>query len=286
MENAFLGGNGGRAPCCEAYSEEEKNGIRICRFNATGGKDAEATGCPPGIHSVIYTKALSGYAEQELSLIAEVVSDELLRFMDRGLTKGGGEQKSVLVAGLGNREITPDSFGVRVTDDIRVTRHLKRLFGDDIVAEHPFVLSALSCGVLGKTGIETLELISGAVSAIKPDAVVVIDALAARDHTRLGAVIQISDSGIVPGAGIGNRRMAINSRTLGVPVIALGVPTVVSAATLVSDALIGCGEERIFKKIQNRLDGMRELFVTPKDCDAIVSSAARVVIMALEGAFL
>lgn len=286
MENAFLDCKGAALSHGDVYSEEEKNGIRICRFFVAEKKDSDLIGCPRGRHSVIYTRYLSEYGEQELSLIADVVSEELTAFVTKTLPKREEKQKNVLIAGLGNREITADSFGVRVADEIRVTRHLKLLFGSCPDMDRSFVLSALPCGVLGKTGIETLELITGAVSVIKPDVVIVIDALAARDHTRLGSVIQISDSGIVPGAGIGNRRSTINSRTLGLPVIALGVPTVVSAATLVSDALIGCGEERVFRKIQQRLDGMRELFVTPKDCDAIVSSAVCVAVEALERAFL
>ena len=148
------------------------------------------------------------------------------------------EEKSVLIVGLGNREITPDALGPQVIDEIFTTRHLIREFGQEFKEKHRMnVVTAIAPGVMAQTGMETKEIVRGILEQIKADFVIVIDALAARSVKRLNCTIQLTDTGISPGSGVGNNRNALNKESLGIPVIAIGVPTVVDAGTIVEDQL-------------------------------------------------
>ena len=151
------------------------------------------------------------------------------------------KQGSVLVAGLGNRRVTPDAIGPRATDFLLVTRHLVQTMPQDFSALRP--VSALAAGVTGTTGIESGELIGAVVKKLKPACLIAVDALAARRQERVCRTVQVSDTGIVPGSGVGNARMALDEEHLGIPVIAVGVPTVVEAATLCLDLLDQAGQE-------------------------------------------
>ena len=146
------------------------------------------------------------------------------------------QKSTILVVGLGNWNITPDALGPKVIDKILVTRHLDGVLPEEIQKSVRSV-AAISPGVMGITGIETVEIIQGVVEKLKPDLVIAIDALAARKFSRINSTIQMSDTGVAPGAGVGNKRMTLNEQTLGIPVIALGVPTVVDAATLINDTM-------------------------------------------------
>ena len=171
-------------------------------------------------------------------------------------------EKSVLVVGLGNREVTPDALGPEVAGHLRVTRHVVREYGKTAFAkEKVHLVSAIVPGVMAQTGMETLEVVQGIVAETKPDYVVVIDALAARSSKRLNRTIQLSDAGIQPGSGVGNHRNSLSKETIGVPVLAIGVPTVVDAATIVYDAT---GDRR---SVPPGLNGM---FVTPKNVDEMI----------------
>ena len=188
---------------------------------------------------------------------------------------------SVLIVGMGNRDVTPDALGPRVIDNMFITRHIikefgKYAFGDEKVCK----ISGIVPGVMAQTGMECLEIVRGVVQETKPDFVITVDALAARNTKRLGRTIQLTDTGITPGSGIGNHRNALNEKSVGVPVISLGVPTVVDAATIVSDAmtsLIDAMSLSSFEKLDEseRQELARELlspqlngmFVTPKDID-------------------
>ena len=150
----------------------------------------------------------------------------------------GEREQSVLVVGLGNRDVTPDALGPRVVSNIRITRHMIREYGRAALeGKKANEISSLVPGVMAQTGMETLEIIKGVVEESRPDVVLVIDALAARNTRRLSRTIQISDTGIHPGSGVGNHRNGITRETLGVPVISIGVPTVVDAATIVNDTM-------------------------------------------------
>lgn len=184
---------------------------------------------------------------------------------------------TVLVVGLGNREITPDALGPATASKVLATRHIKKELGEVSGLENLNPVAVISPGVLGKTGIETLEIIKGAVAAVKPSLVIAVDAFAARDTERLGTTVQISSSGICPGSGVGNGRKALDKNSLGVPVISIGVPTVVDASTLVAEL---AGEGSLSRA---RSHG-KEMFVTPREIDLIIERASKLLSRVLNSA--
>ena len=195
--------------------------------------------------------------------------EELITTLTENLSKIIPQKGSALVVGLGNREITPDALGPKAASNILATRQItpeiKRIAGIDGIR----TVSVLSPGVLGQTGIEVFNILHALVEEIKPDFLIVIDALASRYLKRLGCTVQMCDSGIEPGAGVGNARKEISQKTLGVPVIAIGVPTVVDAATLVSDLTGGSGEIA-------EPEG-RQMIVTPREVDLLIYRASTVI---------
>lgn len=219
------------------------------------------------------------------------ISAELKKFL-AAIMKEDKDDYSVLVIGLGNRKVTPDALGPYVVDNLNITRHIVKEYGKYAMGEeHVRLVSAIVPGVMGQTGMETVEVVRGIVKETKPDLIIAVDALAARSSKRLNRTIQIADTGIHPGSGVGNHRNAITEETVGVPVIAIGVPTVVDAATIVNDTmenfiaaleesetLKGVGVvmqgysatekyELVKELISPHLNG---LFVTPKDIDETV----------------
>lgn len=213
------------------------------------------------------------------------------------------EEYRVLVVGLGNRLVTPDALGPEVADHLVVTRHIVKEYGKYAMgSEKAHMVSAIVPGVMGQTGMETLEIVKGIVEETKPDFAIAVDALAARNTKRLNRTIQIADTGINPGSGVGNHRNALTEETLGIPVIAIGVPTVVDAATIVNDTmenllaaletsemLKGVGVvlqgynatekyELIKELISPNLNG---LFVTPKDIDDTIQRISYTISEAL-----
>ena len=201
-----------------------------------------------------------------------------------------------LIVGLGNWNVTPDSLGPKVIDKILVTRHMLNTLPENIMSSVRS-LAAIAPGVMGVTGIETGEIIKGLVDKLKPDTIIAIDALAARKFSRINATIQISDTGISPGAGVGNKRMMLNKETLGVPVVAIGVPTVVDAATLASDTIdmvlshvkgssdgVFCkgledmGEEDRYSLVCEALNPYEQnMFVTPKEIDMVIERLSKII---------
>lgn len=216
------------------------------------------------------------------------ISVELARVIKKLIPKSE-EKLSVLIAGLGNREVTPDALGPGVVDNMMITRHILKEFGKHAFGEEEMnAVSSIVPGVMAQTGMESQEIIRGVIDETKPDIVIAIDALAARSTKRLSRTIQITDTGINPGSGVGNHRHGLSRETVGIPVIAIGVPTVVDAATIVNDTmhnLIQAMEENTHLSMLstglNALNDMekyeliRELlppqlntmFVTPKDID-------------------
>jgi spore protease len=205
-----------------------------------------------------------------------------------------------LVVGLGNWQVTPDALGPKVCAKLLITRHISEDAIPDELVGKVRPVSALAPGVMGITGIETGEIIKGVVERIKPDVVIAIDALAARSSGRINATVQMTDTGVSPGAGMGNKRMVLNEETLGVPVVGLGVPTVVDAATLVNDVMdaVLTTMAREFPKGQSFYNMLTELqeedkyslirgilpenmFVTPKDIDAVINRLANIIANAL-----
>ncbi|MBR4039851.1 MAG: GPR endopeptidase [Clostridia bacterium] len=211
------------------------------------------------------------------------LSCELARAIAEMLPAGA---KTVLVTGLGNRSVTPDALGPRTVERVLVTRHMDGCLPDD-VAKRLSSVCALAPGVLGVTGIETAEVLRGMTGHVQPDAVIAVDALAARSSGRICSTIQIADTGIAPGSGVGNHRKALTRQTLGVPVIAVGVPMVVYASTIASDAIGSLvradggsedDEEKLASCVSKVVsEQLGDLIVTPREVDALVERMAGVL---------
>ena len=189
----------------------------------------------------------------------------------------------IMLVGLGNRNITADSLGPKVADKIVVTRHVKKLQNKNNnqnleIDNRLGNICAIAPGVMGVTGIETSEIIKGMISTVSPDLLIVIDALASRKATRVNSTIQISDTGIVPGSGVGNHRMELSQEVLGIPVISVGVPTVVDALTLVKDVLDNAKKD--LPELENN-DKIANMIVTPKNIDIAIERISDVVASAV-----
>lgn len=284
----------------EEYDEEKEIKITTVRIETENG--ARTMGKPVGTYLTLEAPNLAAGDEGYHREISETLAGFLAGYIkDKKLEESGKKsrkeqhsqkQYSVLVVGLGNREVTPDALGPYVVDQLNITRHIVQEYGRyAIEGEDGRIVSAVVPGVMAQTGMETAEIIRGIVCETNPDMIIVIDALAARSTKRLNRTIQISDAGIHPGAGVGNHRSAITKDTMGIPVIAIGVPTVVDAATIVNDtmenfiasleaseSLRGVGVvlqgyssaekyELVKELISPHLNGM---FVTPKDIDETV----------------
>lgn len=217
------------------------------------------------------------------------ISEELARYLKKLLP--GDRDCSVLVVGLGNREITADALGPMVVDNLKITRHIVREYGVAAMGEeHVIRVSSLVPGVMAQTGMETQEIIQGVVNETKPDVLVVVDALAARSIKRLNCTIQVTDTGISPGSGVGNYRNGLNRETMKIPVIGIGVPTVVDAGTIIHDAvseLLESLEESEMDEFLSELISplMMSMYVTPKDIDETVKRLSYTISEGLNLAF-
>ena len=206
----------------ESEQEDVDENIKIERVKITNENGEKAIGKPIGTYVTIDIKKLKIAQEDEIQKASKVLTSELRKLIDVHIDKQG----EILVVGLGNIYVTPDSLGPKVINEIDVTRHLINYL-PQYVEEGTRMVSAIAPGVLGTTGIETVEILKGVVDNIKPKLIIVIDALASRSIERISSTVQLSDTGIVPGAGVGNTRSEISQKTLGIPVIAIGIPTVV-----------------------------------------------------------
>ena len=227
-------------------TEEEQVGdkIKVSRVKITNENGEQAIGKPQGNYITIDFKNLKIATDEEIQKASEVITKELKILLEKHI----GLKDSILVVGLGNIYVTPDALGPKVINEIDITRHLLE-YMPEVLDENTREVSAVSPGVLGTTGIETLEILRGIVDNIKPKLVIVIDALASRSIERISSSIQLADTGIVPGAGVGNTRKELSQSTLGVPVIAMGIPTVVEAATIAADSLT-----LLIKKVQEQAE--------------------------------
>lgn len=287
----------------EEYDQESE--IRISRVKVETENGAKTMGKPVGVYLTIEAPNMAVPDEdyhREVSVKLSGFIQELIQ--GRGLDT---EDLSVLVVGLGNRRVTPDALGPYVADNLCVTRHIVKEYGKYAMGmEHARLVSAIVPGVMGQTGMETVEIVKGVVEETKPDLVIAIDALAARNTRRLNRTIQIADTGIHPGSGVGNHRNGLTRESVGVPVIGIGVPTVVDAATIANDTmenlidaletsemLKGVGDvlrtynsaekyELVKELISPHLNGM---FVTPKDEDELVKQISYTISEALNMLF-
>lgn len=205
---------------------------------------------------------------------------ERIRLISKELSALLPEKGLILVAGLGNTEITPDNLGPKTAKGVLATRHITGELARSTGLDSLRPVAVLAPGVLGQTGIETGELLYSVTQKLHPAALIVVDALASRKLNRLGCTVQVSDTGISPGSGVGNARPQINQQTMGVPVISMGVPTVVDAVTLASD-LLGREEEGMEEEVSPRGEPM---VVTPREIDLLIDRAAKLVSMAINHA--
>ena len=219
----------------EEYDEEKEIKITTVRIETENG--AKAMGKPVGTYLTLEAPNMAAADEGYHREISETLAGFLEKYM-KDTEENQEKGYSVLVVGLGNREVTPDALGPYVVDQLNVTRHIVQEYGRYAVGKGGSrIVSAIVPGVMAQTGMESAEIIRGIVNETTPDLIMVIDALAARSTKRLNRTIQISDAGIYPGAGVGNHRSEITKDTMGIPVIAIGVPTVVNAATIVNDTM-------------------------------------------------
>lgn len=284
----------------ESYDEE--NEITITQVVIETKNGAKAMGKPMGTYVTLEAPNMAipdaGYHKE----ISKVLADYLKILLEKKK-----EEQSVLIVGLGNREVTPDSLGPLVVDNLLITRHVVKEYGKYAMGrEKVNSISGIVPGVMAQTGMESAEIVKGVIDETNPDLLIVVDALAARSTKRLNRTIQITDTGINPGSGVGNHRNAINSEVMGIPVIAIGVPTVVDAAVIVNDAMenmfqaMTCSES--LKGIENVLgtfnmaekhELFRELlspqlnsmFVTPKDIDETMKRLSYTISEALNMVF-
>ena len=231
---------------------------------------ARAMGKPRGVYVTLEAPNLAVPDEGIHREISRALASELARMLPR-------KRDSVLVVGLGNRNITPDALGPCAVEHLHITRHVIREYGEQALGnERAPMISALVPGVMAQTGMETIEILKGVIRETRPDVVLAIDALAARSTKRLNCTIQITDTGISPGSGVGNHRCGLNRETLQVPVIGIGIPTVVDAGTIVHDAVSNLLEALEDSELDEFLSelispALRGMFVTPKDIDETIS---------------
>ncbi len=271
----------------EEYYKHRK--VHVSTVRITDASGAEAMGRSIGTYITVEAKSLAEGEERMRRFVAETLSEHLLRLMK----EVDGEAKEVLVVGLGNREATPDALGPVTVDELVVTRHLILQLGEEFRKKyHLTSFCALAAGVLAQTGMESGEIIKSVVAELHPDIVIAIDALASRSTERLGTTVQITDTGIYPGAGIGNNRQTLNKETLGVPVIAVGVPTVVDAVTILRERMgaylrkKGVPEAECEEILTEAGENNGQvLFVTPKGIDELVHRAGETVAEAINLCF-
>lgn len=269
-----------------------KDDINVTWVKILNEKGSKTMGKPIGNYITIESQLMKQNSITLHEDIIKIMADKLIKLTQLK------DDTSILVVGLGNWNITPDALGPKVVSKILVTRHLLQNIPEEIDNSVRMV-SAISTGVMGITGMETGEIVKGIVQNVKPDLVIAIDALAARKTSRINTTIQISDTGISPGSGVGNTRMALNQKTLNVPTIAIGVPTVVDAATMVNDTMDKILDEMSVQakkgsEFYNMLKSINEdekyslildilepysgnMFVTPKEVDAVIDGLADII---------
>ena len=269
--------------------EQTTDNAVITRIEIMDDNGARSMGKPPGNYITIESQGLKGQNRLIHNELTEILAGELAPLLNYR-----SQDAITFVVGLGNWNTTPDALGPSIMNHLMVTRHLYDQSPPE-VRQGMRSVCALSPGVLGLTGIETAEIIRGVVDKVKPDLIIAIDSLAARSISRLGQTIQLSNTGIYPGSGIGKNRLGINHETMDIPVIAIGVPTVVDAATIVSDSLESLLKGNIFSRAeQYRFSNVPEqeleknirqilssdigsLIVSPKGVDELIKDVSKII---------
>lgn len=225
----------------------------------------QALGKDIGKYITLEIKNVLALEDKEIEDITKTLSEALVMLIENNINK-------VMVVGLGNEMVTADSLGPKVIKNINVTRHVIK-YMKELVEPGTREITALSPGVLGTTGIETEEIIESVVDKIKPELIIVIDSLASQSITRIGTTIQMGNTGIIPGAGVGNKRKALDKNTLKIPVIAIGVPTVVNAEVLFKEML----EKLKISSVRNNKRLCNNMVVTPKEIDSLITKMTKII---------
>lgn len=259
----------------EEYKEDLDLRTTVVQIQTDSG--ARIMEKPKGVYITMEAPNMVIQDEEYHQKIAQAFSGHLRKILDLE------EEKTILVVGLGNRDITPDALGPYVVQNLSITRHIVKEYGKmSLGKDRVHCICSLIPGVMAQTGMETLEIIRGVVQETHPDAVIAIDALAARGMRRLNCTIQITDTGIMPGSGVLNFRNGLTRETIGVPVIGIGVPTVIDAATIVHDAVSRILESLEEAEMEEFLEDiispkLHQMFVTPKDVDETIKIIGKTI---------
>jgi len=274
----------GQIPGVSVISDEVMPGLKRVRVTVETEEGERAVGKKRGIYVTLEAPDLA-QGDVDLDEACSKALAAEITYM-----AGDALDGSILVVGLGNRQVTPDSLGPAVCDLVFVTRHMHE-YAPDEIDQRIGVVSAIAPGVLGVTGIETGEIVSGVVESLKPSLVIAIDSLASRALERVRTTVQVANTGIAPGAGIGNKRKALDKESLGVPVLAIGVPLVVYASTIAQELMDTALKQapidlRMNDRLQKVLAGLNDvdgadMIVTPKEIDKVVQDLARIIADAL-----
>lgn len=267
-------------PGVETSVEQVSDDFKITEVKILSEDGAKALDKPVGSYYTLEANNLTLGIES----LNEQVESKMMEILKKLMKLEASD--TVLIVGLGNEDVTPDSIGPKVVSKIDITSHLIK-YVPEYIKEGTRAVSAIVPGVLGTTGIETSDIIKAIAEKVQPDKIIVIDALAARNIKRIKNTIQISDTGIAPGSGVGNNRQRINEELLGIPVIAVGVPTVVDSKTIVSDVIEGIIEkdnvaqnkkEQYYDFIENMLPGIENnSMVTPNEIDEVVENISTIL---------
>ncbi len=259
-------------PAGVSSEEEQRDGAKVTRIRVTNSQGAKAFHKPIGNYVTVELPPFSDYVDDE-NRFAPLIAEEISAFLP---TDG-----AVLVAGLGNEEITPDAIGPLAAGKVLATRHLQGEFARACGLDSLRSVAAVIPGVLGQTGIDAAELLKSVVKSLKPSCLIAVDAFAARSLSRLGNTVQISDAGISPGSGVENARPQLSEETMGIPVISVGVPTVVDGATLAA-CISSEEEDEQFEELRGMLEPRgAKMMVTPREIDLLVQRAAKMVALAV-----
>ena len=251
-----------------SYKRERSGIFTWERIDITSREGEEAIGRPMGSYDTLSTERMDTLDASDIEDASNEIAAELCRLFE----KTSVVPSRILVVGLGNQYLTPDSIGPLSVSMVNATLHLRKYDTELFESFECSEIAVLTPGVMAKTGMESTDIVCAVCDAIEPDVVIAIDSIASRSPTRLGTTIQISNTGIFPGSGIGKRRKALSERNLGIPVIAIGVPTVINATALCET----CREDTR----QND-----EMFVSPRDIDALVSASSKIISQGINQAF-
>ena len=256
---------GSRLPEGIGFEETQRDGVTLTKIDVFSKEAAAALGKPEGTY---YTAAMEGFPG------SDALTDDRLAVLTEALDALLPEQGGVLVVGLGNPAVTPDALGPKCAAMVLATRHIDRATMEELSLPPLREVSVLSPGVTGQTGFEAAEIIAGIVQKVKPACVIAVDALAAAGVERLARTVQLSSAGIEPGSGVGNARKALNRETLGVPVVSVGVPTVVDALSLAKDVFDAT-------EAPDADADIARMMVTPRDIDTVIDGAARLLALSV-----